>query len=643
MERPVFIDPRYHDAVLFDLDGVVTDTATIHQAAWQKMFDEYLAHRAADHSEDHSPFTADDYRRYVDGKPRYDGVADFLASRAIALPRGEASDQRGDTVCGLGNRKQDIFFDLINDGVPVFDSTVTLVRELQQAGIATAIYSSSRNCEHVLRAAGIADLFAVRVDGVVAEELGLPGKPDPAVLLEAGHRLGADPGRSVVVEDATAGVEAGRKGGFALVIGVDRTGHAAELLASGADVVVSDLAEVEVRTGDTRMGALPDALESYGQLIGVVPGRELFVCLDYDGTLSEIVSDPDTATLVDGAAKALEQLAAQCPVAILSGRDLADIRERVGLPGIWYAGSHGFELIGPDGSHHQNDAAAAAVPVLKAAADKLRTELSQIPGARVEHKRFAVAVHYRNVAPEHVAEVVAAAHRNGQRHGLRVTGGRKVVELRPNIDWDKGTALRWIGDRIQQSGRVLPLYIGDDLTDEDAFDAIRFSGIGIVVRHDEDGGRPTAASFTLSGPAEVATFLRRGANWLAYQHEASSKAWTHTFDGYDPRNEKMREALCTVGNGYFATRGAAPESRAGQVHYPGTYASGVYNRLDDLIGGTRTEHESLVNLPNWLPLTFRIDGGAWFDIDEVTVLSYAQTLDLRGAVLTRELRFRDNA
>ena len=191
-------------------------------------------------------------------------------------------------------------------------------------------------------------------------------------------------------------------------------------------------------------------------------------------------------------------------MAILSGRDLADIRDRVGIPGIWYAGSHGFELIGPDGSHHHNDAAAdCGTRSWKVQRPNCATTLSHIPGARVEHKRYAVAVHFRNVSPERVAEVVATTHRHGQRHGLRVTGGRKVVELRPDIDWDKGTALAWLGDQIHQTGRVLPIYVGDDLTDEDAFDAIRFNGIGVVVRHDEDGDRPTAAQFTLNNPDEV--------------------------------------------------------------------------------------------------------------------------------------------
>ena len=641
--KPVTIDPRYHDAVIFHLDGLVADTASIEAAAWKTTFDDYLARRPANENEDHSPFADDDYRRHVDDRPRLDGVADFLASRRIFLPRGAQEDTFEETMCGLGNRMHNVFLDLLDEAVPALESTVDLLRELQEAGLAAGLYTPSRNWHRVLRAADIENLFAVHVDGGIAGGLARDGRPESAVFFEIARRLAANPSRSVLVVDAEAAVEAGREGGFAVVIGVKRTGGADQLLACGVDVVVDDLSHVEIRKGDKHVAQLPDALNSYGQLVGVIAGRKPFVCLDYDGTLSEIVSDPDAATLVDGAAEALEHLVALHPVAILSGRDLADIRDRVGISGIWYAGSHGFELIGPDGTYHQNDVAVAALPALETAAVELRDDLEPIPGVRVEHKRFAVAVHYRNVAAEHVAEVAAAAHRRGRQHGLRVTNGRKVVELRPNVDWDKGDALRWISDSIHQPGRVVPIYIGDDLTDEDAFDAIRYTGMGIVMRNDEDGGRPTAAQFTLRGPREVVTFLRRGGNWLASEEQSFDGTWTVTFEGYDPHNEKLREALCTVGNGYFATRGAAPESKAGQVHYPGTYAAGVYNRLDDLVGGTRTQHESLVNLPNWLPLTFRVDGGDWFDVDEVTLLSYRQTFDLRGAVLTRELRFRDDA
>ena len=530
-----------------------------------------------------------------------------------------------------------------DDALAVIDSAGVLVRKLAEAGIATAVCASRSDYEQALRAAGFDDLFAVHADGVVAAALGLPGHPDPAVLLAAANKMRTTPERTVVVAVAKAGADAARKGGFALVVGVSRGEDAMELMRCGADVVVEDLAKVVVQHGYRRISELSNALDSYGQLIGVVAGRQPFVCLDFDGTLAEIVGEPNAAKLVDGAAKALESLAALCPVAILSGRDLEDVRDRIGIPGIWYSGSHGFELAGPDGTRHHNDAAAAAVPVLARAASELREHLGCVPGVNIEHKRYAVAVHFRNVAPERVAEVVAATHRHGQQHGLRVTGGRKIVELRPDIEWDKGTALGWLGDRIHQTGRVLPIYIGDDLTDEDAFDAVRFSGIGIVVRHDEDGDRATAAQFTLNSPEEVEQFLRRGGDWLAYEQQTSDDAWTLSYDHYDPPAEKLREALCTVGNGYFATRGAAPESRAGQIHYPGTYAAGVFNRLEDVIAGTTTDHESLVNLPNWLPLTFRIDDGDWFDVDSVELLAYRQVLDIRGAVLTRELRFRDSA
>jgi beta-phosphoglucomutase family hydrolase len=235
------------DAVIFDMDGVVTDTATVHAAAWKRVFDQYLEERSRRSGEVSQPFDADaDYRRYVDGKPRYDGVSSFLESRGIVLPHGDPSDSpERETVCGLGNRKDGVFLEQLKRGGSLaFPGTVALVRDLMVAHVPTAIISSSRNMSQVLAAAGIADLFRVRVDGIDAARLGLPGKPDPAIFLEAARRLGAEAARSAVVEDAIAGVEAGRRGGFALVIGVDRTGHRDALIEAGADVVVADLGEL---------------------------------------------------------------------------------------------------------------------------------------------------------------------------------------------------------------------------------------------------------------------------------------------------------------------------------------------------------------------------------------------------------------
>ena len=235
------------DAVIFDLDGVVTQTSAVHAAAWKRLFDGFLRERAAARGEPFTPFDLErDYRLYVDGKPRYDGVRDFLASRGIELPQGDPSDAAGSpTVCGLGNRKDEYFVaEVRENGVKTYPATVALIDELHRAGLGVGLMSSSRNTVMVLEATGLTAQFDERVDGVVSDQLGLAGKPDPAAYLETARRLGVEPARAVVVEDALSGVEAGRRGGFGLVIGVDRLDQAAALREHGADVVVPDLAEV---------------------------------------------------------------------------------------------------------------------------------------------------------------------------------------------------------------------------------------------------------------------------------------------------------------------------------------------------------------------------------------------------------------
>ena len=332
----------------------------------------------------------------------------------------------------------------------------------------------------------------------------------------AAGRLEVRPGRAVVVAGDAAGVEAARAAGFALVIGVDPSGRPDALRDAGADEVVTDLDQVGVRAGDRRMSQLPDAMQALADGLAV---RRPAVFFDFDGTLSDIVDDPDAARPVAGATEALGKLAARCPVAVLSGRDLADVTNRLGVPGIWYAGSHGFELTAPDGTHHQNDAATAAIPVLEGAAGQLRGRLGVIPGIVVEHKRFGVAVHYRNAERDRVGEVLAAVRGAGRRDALRVTTGREVIELRPDLDWDKGKTLRWVIDHLHDagSGSLTPVYLGDDITDEDAFDAVRAGdvvGVPILVRHTDDGDRATAALFALDSPALAAEFTDRLADQL---------------------------------------------------------------------------------------------------------------------------------
>jgi beta-phosphoglucomutase family hydrolase len=239
--------PEAIRACLFDLDGVLTPTARVHAAAWKQTFDAYLRERAARTGEPVVPFDeACDYELYVDGKPRADGVRSFLASRGIHLPEGDPDDPpEAETVNGLGNRKNELVLRLLREqGVQPYEGSVRYLRAVRQAGLRTAVVSSSANCRDVLVAAGIEQLFDARIDGVVARERHLKGKPAPDTFLAAARAVDAPAPEAAVFEDALAGVEAGRAGGFGCVVGVDRVGQAEALRQHGADVVVQDLGEL---------------------------------------------------------------------------------------------------------------------------------------------------------------------------------------------------------------------------------------------------------------------------------------------------------------------------------------------------------------------------------------------------------------
>jgi len=371
------------EAVIFDLDGVITQTALVHGRAWKKMFDEYLRKREELHGEPYQEFKQkEDYLPYVDGKPRYEGVQSFLQSRGISIPFGTPGDSPElETVCGLGNRKNIAFNEVLDkEGVKVYESTVRLIHELKDAGVRIGVASSSKNCYAVLKAAGLLPLIETRVDGEVSAELGLKGKPEPDIFLTACQNLGADPARSVVVEDAVSGVAAGRKGEFGFVLGIAREDNMNELYDHGADIVVRDLEEITIQ----------------------------------------------------------------------------DIE-------VWF--------------------------------------------------------------------------------------------------------------------------------------------------EEEDG----ETGFDI------------------YYHD------------YDPKKERTREALLTIGNGYFGTRGAMEESSANPVNYPGTYIAGMYNRLVTEVAGKDIENEDFVNCPNWLPVTFRINDGEWFDINKAEIVSIERNLSMGRGLLIREVTVRDAA
>jgi trehalose 6-phosphate phosphatase len=515
-QRPT-ISPRQFDAVIFDMDGVVTDTAHVHAAAWKKMFDNYLIELAARNGRRYEPFdTTTDYTRYVDGKPRYDGVRDFLASRKIELREGTPDDDPAqETVCGLGNRKNRYFNEvLVEKGANSYESTVEFIRALKNAGIKTALISASKNARKVLDSAGVSNLFEARVDGLDAEELGIPGKPAPDVFLAAARKLGVEPQRSVVVEDAQSGVQAGRAGGFGLVIGVDRADQKEEL-AKFADVVVQDLAEVCVEAngcGKTT-DILPSVLDRFNDVTCRLKRKRPAVFLDYDGTLTPIVERPEQAVMSEEMRQTVQDLARYCTVAIVSGRDRQDVEKLAGIGDIYYAGSHGFDIAGPAGKKLEFQQGSDYLPALDKAGKALHERLDKVDGAQVERKKFAIAVHFRRVAEDQRSEVERAVDEVlSQSDGLRKTGGKMIFELRPDIDWDKGKALSWLLQKLDLDRRdVVPIYLGDDLTDEDALREIEERGIGILVR---DEARPTHARYALEDTAEVRIFLQTLADHL---------------------------------------------------------------------------------------------------------------------------------
>jgi alpha,alpha-trehalase len=309
-----------------------------------------------------------------------------------------------------------------------------------------------------------------------------------------------------------SGVKAGRKGEFGLVIGVNRSYQKGTLQAHGADWEVTDLETVSLESTEHSNrrevnSEIPSALEHVEELIQQKNGRRMAVFLDYDGTLTPIVDRPEAAVLSEKMRETIDGLARHCSVAIVSGRDRADVQELVGLNTVVYAGSHGFDIEGTENLHLQHEEGRKSQPALRAAADALEEQLSPIAGVRIERKAFAVAIHFRLVKESRVPDIKQMVEAVAKQHPeLRITGGKKIFELRPDLDWDKGKAVLWLLQALHLEHNTLPLYIGDDETDEDAFVALKERGIGILV---SDNLQRTEARYGLCDPQEVQMFLAR--------------------------------------------------------------------------------------------------------------------------------------
>ena len=525
-------------SVIFDLDGVVTKTALVHAAAWKEAFDDYLHLRERRDKEPFREFThQNDYLPYVDGKPRYEGVQSFLESRGINIPYGEPTDPSDtETICGIGNKKNAKFCQVLRaKGVEVYPSTIELIKELEASGVKIGVASSSKSCKEILEVAKIENFFKTRVDGVVSVEMGLKGKPEGDIFVTAAFNLGTIPAESIVVEDASSGVAAGRNGGFGLVIGLARENNQKELLANGADLVVTDLSEINLGLIEQWFHKKPrdlfqnwdkesEKIESLqgkekgtGAIINpfylgsgkahLFKGKKIVFFLDYDGTLTPIASRRELAVISSQMQDTVKKLSQKYTTAIVSGRMREDVEKLVGIQGLIYAGNHGFDIKGRGVSMVQSQAK-ETIPLVSKIIEKLKKELSNLKGLIIEEKKFSVAVHYRLAEKKEVPRIKTLVGELIQENkSLRLMEGKKVFEILPAIDWDKGKAVRWVMNALGINWENFSIvYIGDDTTDEDAFRVVSTRGTSILV---SEKSKVSAADFVLSSPKQVEELFER--------------------------------------------------------------------------------------------------------------------------------------
>lgn len=500
------------EAVVLDMDGVITQTAKVHKSAWKKMFNQFLEEQ----SEDYAPMNDNDYVQYIDGKPRYDGVQGFLESRNIDLPYGNPEDAPGEkTVCGLGNRKNKYFVELVKEnGVETYEDAIEKIKLWRSKGLKTSVVTSSKNCKLVLDAVGITALFDIRVDGNTADERNLKGKPNPDIFLEATRELGTSPESSILFEDAIVGVQSGSNGNFALVVGVNRGDNRKLLSENGADIVIDNFNELDI-FGDEEIQyyfdrPAPLLLTEDEKISQIIKDGKPVLFLDYDGTLTPIVKRPEDAVISEEMQEALRHCAEKFTVAAVSGRDMDDLKNMVGVDSLIYAGSHGFRISGPNGLYRKHEKTAEILPQLDKLEEQLQKEFAEIDeGIQIDRKRYAIGVHYRNAKEESVPAITKKVDEI-VRHNpdFKKGEGKKILEIKPNVDWHKGKAVLWLLEKLglDDNSKYVPIYIGDDITDEDAFESLRDFGVGILVG---SHGQNTAAKYGLKNVYQVRQFLHQ--------------------------------------------------------------------------------------------------------------------------------------
>ncbi|STY29637.1 beta-phosphoglucomutase [Legionella wadsworthii] len=496
--------------IIFDMDGVVTQTAVTHYNAWKVILDQLLFQIDSSYL----PFTEEEYFNYLDGMPRIDGISNFINSRQITFKDIQnlysSMDECIEDICHKKNLC--LLSNLASQKVKCFPDTLEFIEYLLINNYAIAIISSSKNCFEVLKSATIENLFPVRVDGKIAQELGIPGKPNPAIFLEAANRLNLLPEECMVIEDALAGVKAAKEGKFGLVIALDRQNKLrSKFNELGADYILPDLSKKQIlfyqKILNNKINILESAFNALPLISNLIKNdNELIIFLDYDGTLTPIVDHPEYALLPPLMFQCLSELSRKYRTVIISGRKLDNLKRLINVPNIFYSGNHGLEFEGPEHSKMFYQMGHEFVDDLQSIFTILSQELASIEGCVIENKKFSLSIHYRMVeeaSHEFISNKIdeyLTNFPNLSRHY-----GKKVFEIRPNIQWNKGIAAENILNQLKtMKNNLIPIYIGDDVTDEDAFKQLSFKGINIKVTSEF---HKTHASYFLKSPKKVLQFL----------------------------------------------------------------------------------------------------------------------------------------
>lgn len=502
-------------AVVVDMSEVLLHTAAINKSAWEKVFSDFFKIINLEQS-----FTEDDFHTWFEGQPKFDRVRNFLNSRTINLPFGNQSDLAGfDSICSLEKRRSQVFNHLLNEGnLHVYDEAVQSLKIWKEKGLKTAIVSSDENFTKAVKHSDFINLFDVQIDGHASRKMGLKEKPEADLYKKAVRKLNLKPEECILLDDSIPGMQAGSKANMGLVVGINRRDNYRMLSENGADIVIDSFDELDLIDDPDIKAWFTTPISPFASEY-VKIGKEIYektpvLFLDYDGTLTPIVKQPEDAIISKEMQDVLQECASRFTVAAVSGRDMDDLKTRVNLPRLLYAGSHGFRISGPDGLYMEHEKTSEILPKLDLLNEKLNLSFEGIAeGVRIERKRYAIAIHYRNAKKEDiplikktVTETVAGSA------DFKIGEGKKILEIKPAIEWHKGKAVLWILEKLGLTDRnkYIPIYIGDDVTDEDAYEALKDWGIGIQVG---PGALPTAAKFRLKNIYQVRIFLKELASF----------------------------------------------------------------------------------------------------------------------------------